>query len=323
MASLAPPLLDLRQSDEVLAPQLREAFTTLGFLCLHHTGLEELQASALASSRRLFALPHAAKAALRASPATQNRGWTALGEETLDPGQQKTGDTKEGYYIGRDVAPGSAEAALPLHGPNVWPPEETLPGFRAAAEAYYAAASALGHRLTRVVALALGLDAGFFETPGLFDRPMLFLRLLRYAPVVSDPAAGVFAAGAHSDYGLLTLLATDDQPGLQIQPRGCAGDRWVPVAPVPGGLIVNVGDLLERWSGGVFASTRHRVVNAAGAERFSMPLFFEPNFDCLVSPLRPPAAGAPSWPPVRAGDYLLSRYADTHASYGGKPRAGQ
>jgi isopenicillin N synthase-like dioxygenase len=108
------------------------------------------------------------------------------------------GDTKEGFYFGREVPAGSPEAELPLHGPNVWPPPALLPGFRPAVEEYFREASALGHRLLRLLALSLGLAPGHFDRQ--FDPPMAFLRPLRYAPEKSSPGEGVFGAGAHSDY---------------------------------------------------------------------------------------------------------------------------
>ena len=182
---------------------------------------------------------------------------------------------RAGFYIGREVAADSPEAALPLHGPNVWPPAALLPGWRDTMERYSAACRALGMRLTRLLALALGLEPGFFDAPGRFDAPQFFLRLLRYSAEASAPTAGVFGAGAHTDYGMLTLLATDDCPGLQIQPRvGGVDGPWRDVAPRKGAFIVNLGDMLERWTNGVFLSTRHRVVNVAGRQRLSMPFFF-------------------------------------------------
>jgi isopenicillin N synthase-like dioxygenase len=111
-----------------------------------------------------------------------NRGWNPLGEETLDPEHQTRGDTKEGYYIGREVPAGSAEAKLPLHGPNVWPNElghPTLHGWRDAMEAYYYELTNLARRLLPLFALALGLPRDTFLRPGYFDRPVALLRLLR------------------------------------------------------------------------------------------------------------------------------------------------
>lgn len=190
-------------------------------------------------------------------------------------------------------------------------------------EAYSSALHALALKLIRLLALALDLPASFFEAPGFFDAPMLFLRLLRYAPERSVPEAGVFGAGAHSDYGMLTLLATDENAGLQIQPRGAASasDAWIDVPVRSHSLIVNLGDMLERWSNGRFLSTRHRVVSVSGRERFSMPFFFEPNFRCSVEclPTCTSPSNPPRFPPITAGEYLLSRYAATHEAYGGGP----
>jgi len=240
----------------------------------------------------------------------------------LDPAKQRVGDTKEGFYIGREVAAGSQEAALPLHGPNVWPPEALLPGFRATMEAYFQTCWATGDRLTALLGASLSLPDGFFAQPGRFDRPQLFLRLLRYTDQLSDPAAGVFGAGAHSDYGMLTLLATDDEPGLEIQwPRGTGEECWVAVPPRPGCFIVNLGDLLERWTNGLYRSTRHRVLNRTGRPRYSIPFFYEPNHGCLVECLPQCLAPGekPKHAPITAGAYLQWRYSQTHADYGGKP----
>ncbi|KAI8476259.1 MAG: hypothetical protein J3K34DRAFT_272372 [Monoraphidium minutum] len=259
--------------------------------------------------RALFALPLSDKMALLQDE--NNRGYTPFMEETLDPASQTQGDTKEGFYFGRQVPAGSPEAALPLHGPNVWPPERLVPGFRAATDAYFSAASALGFRLLRLLAASLGLPPGRFDAD--FDPPMAFLRPLRYSAEASRPGEGVFGAGAHTDYGMLTILATDGQPGLQVHLDGA----WVDVPPAPGCFVCNLGDMLERWTNGLYRSTLHRVVSVAGRERYSIPFFFEPNFSavveclpCCVTPGRPPA-----YAPTTAGRHLLDKYAATHAGY--------
>jgi isopenicillin N synthase-like dioxygenase len=239
--------------------------------------------------RALFALPLEEKRKMLQDE--NNRGWTPYGEETLDPDNQTKGDTKEGFYFGRDIPADDPEAALPLHGPNVWPREDLVPGFRAAAEEYMAKLTDLGRRLVKLVAESLGLPPAHFDAA--FTRPMTFLRPLRYdAAEASAPDAGVFGAGAHTDYGMLTLLATDGQPGLQIfLPQagdggdGSGGDSggdkgvWADVPPVSGPetgmFVVNLGDMLERWTNGRYRSTLHRVVSGGGSERFSIPFFFE------------------------------------------------
>lgn len=205
MAGPAPPaipILDLRggaDADEAaLAAQLGAACRNTGFFLLAEWGGVDpaIVDAMMDQCRALFALPLADKMALLADE--NNRGYTPLAEETLDPGSQSRGDTKEGYYIGREVPLDSPEADLPLHGPNVWPPAAKLPGFRPAAEAYMASLTALGRRLVALLALSLGLPRGHFD--GAFDRPMVFLRPLRYSGEASRPEDGVFGAGAHSDY---------------------------------------------------------------------------------------------------------------------------
>lgn len=242
---LALPVIDIAAAaadEAAAAAAVRAACVGPGFFYVTNHGAEPLRGALFERTATLFDAPLAAKLAMRAAPPLF-RGYTPLQEETLDPASQTEGDTKEGFYFGRDVPAGSAEAALPLHGPNAWPPEALAPGFRAAATAYFEAARALGFRLLRLLALALGLPAEHFHPS--FARPMLFLRPLRYAPVASRPDAGLLGAGAHTDYGMLTLLATDGVPGLQIRQEG----GWLGVPPLEGALIVNLGDLLERCGG--------------------------------------------------------------------------
>lgn len=254
-----------------------------------------------------------------------------MGEETLDPEVQTRGDTKEGYYIGPEVdrEDGRYDPAK-LSGPNVWPSSEAseegrggvshgLPNFRPVMEQYHAAASAVGHKLVRLLALAIGLDDGH-HFDAAFHEPMAFLRLLHYAAERSDPKKGVFACGAHSDYGMITLLLTDDvTPGLQILTKD---ERWIDVPPRKGAFVVNLGDMLERWTNGLFRATRHRVLTAGEGERYSVPFFYEPNFDAKVECLDVCCGEGndpPRYLPTTAGRHLLDKYRQTHADF--KPRA--
>ncbi|CAN0030535.1 unnamed protein product [Phaeothamnion confervicola] len=179
---------------------------------------------------------------------------------------------------------------------------------------YYGAMMDVGLRTARLLAEGIGCEPGFFEP--FFTRSMSALRLLRYAPEVSDASEGVFGCGAHTDYGLLTFLATDDVPGLQAGPVWLDG-TWHDVPPKPGHFVVNLGDMLERWCNDALKSTRHRVVNREGRERFSIPFFFETNFDTVVEAL-PPFVGPdnpPRYPPTTSGEHLLLQYAKTHANF--------
>ena len=184
-------------------------------------------------------------------------------------------DLKEAFNVGLNLAPDDPElmAGKPFRSLNAWP---DLPGFRETLLAYYDACAALGARLHRAFASDLGVKPDFFADK--FDRPMATLRLLHYpAPSRgSDPETG---AGEHTDYGNLTLLATDDVGGLEVRTR--AG-QWIEAPVVPGAFIVNIGDCLMRWTNDVYVSTPHRVVNRSAKERYSIAFFYDPNPDAIV-----------------------------------------
>ncbi len=140
------------------------------------------------------------------------------------------------------------------------------------------------------------------------------------AATLSKPSDGIYAAGAHTDYGLVTILATDDVPGLQIHTDSVG---WTDVAPLPKTFIVNLGDMLERWTNGAFRSTLHRVISTSGRERYSIAYFFEPAFDAVVEALPQCCSedNPPRFAPTTAGQHLLDKYAQTHAGYHGATKA--
>jgi isopenicillin N synthase-like dioxygenase len=305
-------VVSLAAPEEEAARILHNACISEGFFYVADHGVpQELLVATMAAQRAFFALPLEQK--MRIAVNKYYRGYTPMAEETLDPARSRRGDTHEGLYFGRHVEEGSEEAKLPLHGPNQWPDEALVPGYRAATEAYWEAVAAVGFRLLRLLGLSLGLGPDYFQPH--FTRPMIALRPLHYSGERSSEADGLYAAGAHTDYGMLTLLATDGVPGLQI----CTdGTTWRGVDPLPGCFIVNLGDMLCRWTNSRYRSTLHRVVNTTGQERFSLPLFFEPNFDALVVALDScvEEGQAPLFPPITAGEHLLERYHATHAGYG-------
>ena len=294
-------------------PLTAAAMRQVGFFYLVGHGVPEQDFDTLyADMTRFFALDSSVKSKVHTVTNPHNRGWTPLGEETLDPERQTCGDTKEGYYIGREIPAGHKLAHLPLHGPNVWPDAALLPEWRENMERYHAHMERVGRRLVRLLALTLGLDAAFFDDK--FDEPMLMLRLLHYSAARSEVSRGVYACGEHSDYGMLTLLSTDLNPGLQI--KGKDG-KWLDVPPRPHALIINLGDMLERWTNGVYRSTPHRVINTTGRERYSAPFFFEPNFSCVVECIEScvPPGEKPKFPPTTSGQHLLDMYNQTHADW--------
>uniref|UniRef100_A0A7R9YQ36 Fe2OG dioxygenase domain-containing protein n=1 Tax=Chlamydomonas euryale TaxID=1486919 RepID=A0A7R9YQ36_9CHLO len=306
------PVIDMSLPEPEAAAAMRAACVGPGFFYVSNHGVDgELVDLTFDRTRSLFALPLEEKQRLLQDK--NNRGWTPFQEETLDPANQTCGDTKEGFYFGREIAADSPEASKPLHGPNQWPDEALVPGLRDAYTRYFNALWALGTKLLRLVALALDLPPDHFDPH--FQQPIVSLRPLHYSGTKSAPGDGVFGAGAHTDYGMLTILKTDEVPGLQIHTSGA----WRDVPPMPGAFIINLGDMLERWTNGMFHSTLHRVVNTTGQERYSIAFFFEPNFEAIVECL-PQCCGPdrpPKYPPTTAGQHLLDKYAATHAGYSG------
>ncbi len=216
------------------------------------------------------------------------RGYTREGAETLDVESSTSGDAKEGFYVGPDGAP--------------WP--DDFDEFRAAVEDYYGYAHEIARALLRTFAFAVGHEYDYFDEDFGVSHACV-LRLLRYAPTPSKVDEGKFACGAHTDYGLFTLLATDSVPGLQV--FDSETNEWIPVRPPREDMFVlNVGDLMQFWSDGAFKSTKHRVVMDGDRERYSMAFFVEPNHACVITPSSPTRA-------TTFGEYLAAKYRETYA----------
>jgi isopenicillin N synthase-like dioxygenase len=302
------PVLDWRREAEDpagFAADLGRTCRETGFFLLQGHGVDPALIDAVfAGAAGFFARPEAEKAALSIATNPHNRGWARLGAEALDEtsGQR---DRKEAFNIGLDLAPDDPQvlAGAPFRGVNLWP---DLPGFRDTMLAYYAAVWGLGVALMRPVAQDLGLHRQFFDMD--FDAPMATLRLLHYP--TSSGQTNEIGAGAHTDYGALTLLLTDGAPGLQVRPRGA---DWMDVPHVPGAFVVNIGDCLMRWTNDIYVSTPHRVLPPP-RQRQSVAFFLDPNPDALISAL--PGTGAAKYPPVSGADYLRGRLDATYAAGG-------
>ena len=293
------PVIDMRGfadgAFERITGEIAKACRTVGFFyVVDHGVAPDLMRAAFAEARAFFAEPVATKAALAIERVGGNRGYSGLKHEALDP---KAGaDLKEAFNIGLDLAPNDPDliAGVPFRTLNVWP---DAPGFKATLLAYFDACSGLANALHRAFASDLGLPLDFFRDK--LDRPMATLRLLHYPASSSEGEVG---AGEHTDYGNITLLATDDVGGLEVRTR--SGD-WVAAPPIPDAFVVNIGDCLMRWTNDVYVSTPHRVVNRSGRERYSIAFFFDPNPDALVEAI--PSCGAPRYAPILAADYLKMR----------------
>nr|ACU21218.1 unknown [Glycine max] len=302
---------DINQSVNLL----KQACLDSGFFYVVNHGIsQEFMEEVFAQSKKFFSLPHKEKMKILRNE--KHRGYTPVLDELLDPENQvHVGDYKEGYYIGVEKGEDDPESNKPFYGPNNWPAPGVLPGWRETMEKFHRETLEVGKAVAKIIALALDLDANFFDQPEMLGEPIATLRLLHYEGQVSDPLKGLYGAGAHTDYGLITLLATDDVSGLQIcKDRDAKPQKWEDVAPLKGAFIVNLGDMLERWSNCVFKSTLHRVLGN-GQGRYSIAYFLEPSRDCLVEclPTCKSDSNPPKFPPILCHDYLTQRYNDTHA----------
>ncbi|KAM0897103.1 hypothetical protein ACQ4PT_022775 [Festuca glaucescens] len=248
------PVVDLASPDlQSVAEAVRKACVDSGFFYVTNHGIQdELLAAVFAESKKFFELPLEEKMLLQRN--SGHRGYTAPYDEKLDASSKFQGDLKESFYIGtvRDVDM--------QNDPNQWPPEERFPSWKDTMKLFHATALAASKRIISLIALSLDLDAEFFSNIGALDCPSEVLRLLHYPGEVNESDNGNYGASAHSDYGMITLLATDGTPGLQIC-REKDKEDWKDVHHIEGTLIVNIGDLLERWTNCIFRSTLHRVVS--------------------------------------------------------------
>ncbi len=301
----ALPIIDLASSgdgDEAaltrIAAKIGAACRDVGFFYVVNHGVDTaLMDEAFAQSHRLFALPLADKQAVAIEKVGGNRGYSGLLHESLDPGVGP--DMKEAFNIGLELAPDDPEvlAAMPFRSLNAWP---SLPKFRGTLLAYFDACAALGARLHRAFACDLGLGLDHFTDK--FDRPMATLRLLRYPPAARTSEEPI-GAGAHTDYGNLTLLATDDVGGLQVRTRS---GEWIEAPALRHAFVVNIGDCLMRWTNDAYVSTPHRVFNRSCKARYSIAFFFDPNPDAMVEaiPSCIPRNETPRYAPILAADYM-------------------
>jgi len=205
------------------------------------------------------------------------RGYFPIGGELTS----NRPDWKEGLYLGTELPADHprVRAGTILHGANLWPDIE---GFRATVLAYLDALTQLGHALMRGIALGLGLPAHWFAEHGTAD-PLILLRFFNYpSRPVPQGSAAQWGVGEHTDYGLLTMLWQDDVGGLQVR----TDHGWIDAPPIPGTFVCNIGDMLDRMTGGRYRSVPHRVaINASGRDRLSIPLFFDPDFAARVQPV--------------------------------------
>lgn len=313
--SSAVPVVDLtdlaspqRFRRDAVIDSLRAACLDKGFLYVVGHGVpERMIDTTFEQAKRFFDQPDASKQALDiALSHTRNRGYEAPGLQTLDPGSLP--DLKEGFLIGVDLPyehPLVASGAY-NRGPNQWP---DLPDFKPAMNAYFDEMIRLSEALMAAMAMSLGMPEDYFED---FNRdPVAVLRLLHYPPQPPQARPGEIGCGAHTDFGGVTLLMQDGVGGLQVKD----GDRgWIGAPPLRGSYVVNLGDMMQRWTNGMYRSTLHRVVNLSGRERYSLPFFFDGNADYLVEclPVCQSADNPAKYEPITVEQHLRDCFAATY-----------
>ncbi|MBN0989085.1 isopenicillin N synthase family dioxygenase [Amphritea pacifica] len=259
-------------------------------------------------SKAFFALPEAEKVKIDITRSANHRGYGRMKAEQLDP--ERPGDIKETFDMGLNLAPDHPLIGpdRPLYGPNQYP---QLPaGFQQKMERHYWDMLELGKTVLSALAMALGIDRAFFSDK--FEHPLSVLRFIHYPEVPLDNGERHIGAGAHTDYGCITILWQDETGGLQVQDTT---GEWIDAPPVEDAFVINIGNMMARWSNDRYKSTPHRVFSPGGRERHSMPFFVEPDFDTDVSCLENCCAPGetPKYQPISAGEWMIYCFNNTYS----------
>jgi len=280
---------------------MRAASTEVGFFYISGHGVPEAAiAAARDAARRFFEQPEEAKA--RVAVNARHRGFIGIGGAKMYSNARI--DLKESFVWGLELPEDDPEVAAgnPLLGPNQWPAQPAE--MQAALYGYYLEILACGRDLLRAFALALDLPEMFFVER--YRRPLARGSVVYYPPQPAEMGSDQFGVAPHTDYGGLTFVWQDDSGGLQVKGRE---GQWLTAHPIEGTLVINIGDLMARWSNNLFRSTPHRVINASGGVRQSMAVFFDPDYDTVIDPrdIFGPETKT-TYQPVTCGDYIRGRF---------------
>lgn len=313
----AIPVIDLgpTRADKAgrlrVAAEIREACASVGFFYIANHGVpQELTGKHLEIARAFFDQPLEAKMAIDGTKSGAMRGYEPMAAQTLDVGTAP--DLKEGYQMGIEVtedhrwfSAGMGKTAI-----NLWPDHPD--GFRAHFETYSDTMIALANDVMRLISLSLDLPEDYFDVG--MQTPMLETRILHYPPKPSDAPADQLGAGAHTDWGMLTILLQDDVGGLEVaSPDG----DWIDAPPVPGTFIVNMGDMIPILTNDLYRSNAHRVrSNTSGRNRYSAPTFIDPDYETRIAcvPSCMPKSGAPNYPETTIGDHVQAMFDKTYGN---------
>jgi isopenicillin N synthase-like dioxygenase len=306
-SGMSSPIVANRQA---VARKIREACLSNGFFYIKSTGLTlEATADVLKAAREFFALPEARKNAISKEYSRAGRGYEKLSSQRLEASAQA--DLKEGFQMGWHLPPDDPRvvAGWSHHGPNQWP--EGMSEWRRTIEMYHQAMVSLARQIMAAIASSLDIDKDYFD--GAFVDPNAVVRLLHYPPQEPNAGADARGAGAHTDWGAITILLQDDVGGLQISDGDGA---WIDAPPIPGTFIVNLGDLMPRWTNGLYRSTLHRVINRSGRERYSVAFFFTGRGDYVshTIPTCLKEGEVPKYASLSVNEHLAERFRATRVA---------
>jgi isopenicillin N synthase-like dioxygenase len=310
------PIIDLTDAlkrgarrREAVAREFQLAAETAGFFYVANHGVsEDLIKSQFEVAALFFDLTAAEKEAVSLEKNVAMRGYEPVGSQTLD--KTARADLKESFQCGIEYAATHPYVVKRYagYGSNQWPAEQ--PDFRRTCGEYIAALTSLSHQLMQLLARSLLLPEDYFD--GLFRNPSHTLRLLRYPPRPPDVDARTLGAGAHTDWGSITILAQDANGGLEVKmPYG----QWLPATPTRGTFVVNLGDMIPRWTNGRYRSNYHRVLNTDGQQRQSVVFFTGLDWEARIEPLTNMAPGdeAGFFKACTVGEHMNEMYRRTYS----------
>ncbi|NLE82021.1 MAG: isopenicillin N synthase family oxygenase [Rhodococcus sp.] len=315
-AATSIPVVDLAGSfspdpaaRKAVAWEIHKAARDTGFFYIENHGVPQaVLDSLLETAATFFALPLEDKLAADIKNSTCYRGYEPLAAQTLDEGSKP--DNKEGFQIGRDLSAEHPKVVRGVanHGPNQWLPG--MPEMRTELEDYRDRMTALGRHLLGLLALSLDQPEDYFE-PG-FPEHVVTTRLLHYPPQPAVLEGNELGAGAHTDWGLITMLLQDEVGGLEV--LNADGD-WIRAPHIPGTFVVNLGDLVPVLTNGLYRSNAHRVLNTAEVDRYSVPTFLDLDYDYVIEPVPGSlAAGEQSSQAITVGDHLAAMLHRTYTT---------
>lgn len=292
----------------IVGEAVRKACTEVGFFYVkNHRVDDEIINNTFDAAESFFNATIEKKLEVNIENSEALRGYTAL----LASGHDDTGkaDFHEGFDLALDLDHSDEDVKSGVFGyaPNQWP--TGMDSFKSSLTTYHSSIVDFGKKIFESFALALELPTNHFE--GAITKPMAHMRVLHYPPQDPKSKKNQMGIGAHSDYECFTVLCTSGVPALQVLNTDGV---WIQAPPIEGTFIVNVGDLMARWTNDYFQSTVHRAINLSGKRRYSIPFFYGPNSKEIIEVL--PSCQSKTtiakYEPIEAGEYIKSRFDDTY-----------